>query len=31
VIKQCSKHTKLYPRALIIILNLPKKFYDFWN
>jgi hypothetical protein len=24
------KHAKLYPRALIIILSLPKMFYDFW-
>jgi hypothetical protein len=30
-IKQCSKHVKLHPRALIIKLRLPKKFYDFWS
>jgi hypothetical protein len=26
-----SKHVKLYPRVLVIILSLPKKFYDFWS
>jgi hypothetical protein len=30
-IKQCPKHVKLDPRVLIIILSLPKKFYDFWS
>jgi hypothetical protein len=30
-IKQCPKHAQLYPRALIIILILSKKFYDFWS
>jgi hypothetical protein len=30
-IKQCPKHVKLYPKALIIILSWPKKFYDFWS
>jgi hypothetical protein len=30
-IKQCPKQVKLHPRALIIKLSLPKKFYDFWS
>jgi hypothetical protein len=27
--KQCSKHVKLHPSTVIIILSLPKNFYDF--
>jgi hypothetical protein len=30
-IKQCPTHVKLHPRTLINILNLPKKFGDFWS
>jgi hypothetical protein len=28
-IKQCSKHVKLHPWALIVKVSLPKKIYDF--
>jgi hypothetical protein len=30
-IKQCPKHVKLQPRVLSTILDLSKKFGDFWS